>query len=151
MRTGRKARRTRGGRWDSVADYSRELASIRAAVAEAKELAEAFQTGTAKFYEKGNSTPVLTCTVRVKKPRPSAFDAGNQTEWATKRNLVLRVPMDATTGVIRKGLIVQVYTPDGDPTINQINFTVLSALKSSFAAEREVTVTTEVDARPRIS
>lgn len=134
-----------------MADFSRELAAVRAAVEQAKPLAEAFQTGEAKFYEDGNTTPVLTCSVRVKKPRPSAFDAGNETEWATKRNLVLRVPMNATTGIIRKGLIVQISTPDGDPTINHINFVVQSALRSSFAAEREVAVTTEVEERPRIT
>ena len=134
-----------------MVDYSRELAAVRGAVEQAKELAETFQTGTAKFYENNNSTPVLQCSVRVKSPRPSAFDAGNQTEWATKRVLSLRVPMSAATGVIRKGLIVQIQTPDGDPTINHINFTVQSSLKSSFAAERDVLVATEVSARSRIS
>lgn len=133
-----------------MADFSRDLAAVRAAVEQAKELAETFQTGTAKFYKPGQVTPVLSCSVRVKKPRPSAFDAGNETEWATKRALVLRVPMDASTGVIQKGLIVQINTPDGDPTINKINFTVQSSLSSSFAAEREVLVVTEVSERARI-
>ena len=133
-----------------MADYSKQLAAVRAAVEEAKELAEAFQTGEAKFYEPGNAAPVLTCSVRVKKPRPSAFDAGNQTEWATKRAMVLRVPMNATTGIIKKGWIVQVSTPDGDPTINHINFVVQSSLKSSFTAERDVLVNTEVSERSRI-
>ena len=133
-----------------MVDYSKELAAIRNAVEQAKELAETFQTGTAKFFEDGNTTPLLECSVRVKKPRPSAFDAGNQTEWATKRAMVLRVPMDATTEIIQKGWIVQVSTPDGDPTINQINFTVQSSLKSSFTAERDVLVSTEVSARQRI-
>ena len=134
-----------------MADYSSALAAVRNAVEQAKELAETFQTGTAKFYVDGNSTPVLTCSVRVKKPRPSAFDAGNQTEWATKRAMVLRVPMNASTGIIKKGLIVQISTPDGDPTINHINFTVQSSLKSSFTAERDVLVFTEVSERSRIS
>lgn len=130
--------------------WEAELAAVRAAVETAKPLAEAFQTGTASFYEQGDSTPVLVCSVRVKKPRPSSFDASNETEWSTKRYVVLKVPMSATSGIIRKGLIVQVSTPDGDPTINQINFTVQSALTSQFAAEREVTVATEVEPRPRI-
>lgn len=133
-----------------MADFSRELAAVRAAVEQAKPLAETFQTGEAKFYEDGNSTPVLTTTCRLKKPRPSAFDAGNETEWATKRIVVMKVPLNATTGVIRKGLIVQVSTPDGDPTINHVNFVVQSSLSSQFAAEREVTLSTEVSATPRI-
>ena len=133
-----------------MVDYSSALASVRDAVVQAKELAEAFQTGTASFYEDGNTTPVLVCPVRVKKPKSGVFEAGNQTEWSTKRTVALRVPMDSTDGIIRAGLIVQIETPDGDPTINLINFTVQSALKSSFAAEREVIVVTEVKERPRI-
>ena len=127
------------------------LDAVRAAIAIAKPLAEEFQTGTAKFYEDGNTTPVLVAACRVKKPRPSTFDASNQTEWATKRALVLKIPMDATTAVVRKGLLVQVSTPDGDPTINQINFIVQSSLSSQFAAEREVSVVTEVSETPRVS
>jgi len=129
----------------------RNLDAVRAAVAEAKVIAGEFHTATASFYEDGNATPVLVTAGRMKKPRPSAFDAGNQTEWATKRTVVLKVPQDATTGIIRKGLICQLSTPDGDPTINLINFTVQSALNSQFSAEREVTLVTEVVATPRIS
>ena len=127
------------------------LDAVRAAIEMVKPIAEEFQSGTAKFYENRNPTPVLTTTCRLKKPKPSAFDASNQTQWATKRGLVMKVPLNATTGVIRKGLIVQVSTPDGDPTINHINFTVESALNSQFAAEREVTLVTEVEETPRIS
>lgn len=134
-----------------MVDYSRQIAAVRAAVETAKPLAEAFQTGTARFYEDGNPTPLITCSVRVKKPRSSAFDAGNETEWGTKRALNLRVPMAATEGIVRKGLIVQIDTPDGDPSINHINFIVQSSLKGSFAAERDVLVMTEVAERPRIT
>lgn len=126
------------------------LDAVRAAVERAKELVAEFHVGTAMFYEDGNTTPVLTTPCRYKKPRPSAFDAGNQTEWATKRILSLRVPLNADTDIIEKGLIVQISSPDGDPTINHINFTVQSALGSQFAAERDITISTEVIATPRI-
>ena len=127
------------------------LAAVRAAVAQAKTLAAEFQTGTAKFYEDGNVTPLFTTTCRIKKPRPSSFDAGNQTEWATKRAILMKIPMDATTGIVRKGLIVQVSTPDGDPAINLINFVVQSSLDSQFSAERTVALVTEITNTPRIS
>jgi hypothetical protein len=126
------------------------LDAIRAAVEDAKVIAAEFHTAEAKFFEEDNTTAVLTTQGRARKPRPSAFSAGNQTEWATKRIVVLKVPLDATTGVIRKGLICQLSTPDGDPTINHINFRVESSLVSQFAAEREVILSTEVAERPRI-
>jgi hypothetical protein len=131
------------------------LDSIRAAVEKAKVIAEEFHTATASFYVDGNTTPVLICTGRYKKPKPSSFDAGNQTEWSTKRLSVLKVPLEFpapyTGFVITKGLIVQISTPDGDPTINKINFTVQSALTSQFAAEREVTLATEIRETQRIT
>lgn len=127
------------------------LEAIRAAVIQGKALAAEFRTGTAKFYENGNTTPVLVTDCRVRKPKPSSFDAGNQTEWATKRETIIKIPMDATTGVVKKGLIVQVSTPDGDPTINHINFTVQSSLGSQFSAERSVVVVSEIIETPRIS
>lgn len=127
------------------------IQAIRNAIEQAKTIAAEFQTGTISFYEEGNATPVLTTTCRLRKPKPSAFDAGNQTEWATKRNLVARIPLDlAGDFVVRKGLIAQVSTPDGDPTLNKINFVVQSSLTSQFAAEREVTLVTEVTETPRI-
>lgn len=132
-------------------NFTALVAAVRAAVETAKPLAEAFQTGTVKFYEDGNTTPLLTTTCRVKKPRPSAFDASNQTAWGTKRALVIKIPLDATTGIVRKGLIAQVSTLDGDPTINHINFIVQSALDSQFAAERNIAVSTEVNETPRIN
>jgi len=127
------------------------LQAVRDAIEQGKTLAAEFTTGTASFYEDGNTTPVFTTPCRVKKPRPSAFDAGGQTEWSTKRTMVVKVPMTATSGIIRKGLIVQISTPDGDPTINLINFVVQSSLGSQFSAEREVLVTTEVNATPRVT
>jgi len=127
------------------------LQAVRDAIEQGKALAAEFTTGTASFYEDGNTTPVFTTPCRVKKPRPSAFDAGGQTEWSTKRTMVVKVPMTATSGIIRKGLIVQISTPDGDPTINLINFVVQSSLGSQFSAEREVLVTTEVNATPRVT
>lgn len=126
------------------------LAAVRAAIVAAKIVAAEFHTGTASFYEDGNTTPVLVSPCRVKKAKPSAFDAGNQTRWGTKRDTIIKLPQNATTGVIKKGWIVQVSTPDGDPTINQINFTVLSAVDSQFSAERNVSVVTEVLPTPRI-
>ena len=127
------------------------LDAIRKAIEIAKPIAQEFQTGEIKFYEEGNTTPVLVTTCRLKKPKPSSFDAGDQTRWATKRLLTAKVPLNATTGVIRKGLIVQVSTTDGDPTINHITFRVESSLVAQFAAEREVSLSTEVVATPRIT
>lgn len=127
------------------------LDAVRAAVEKAKVIAEEFHTGTITFYQEGNTTAVLTTTCRLKKPKPSSFDAGNQTEWATKRLLTAKIPLNATTGVVRKGLIAQVSTSDGDPTINHINFRVESSLVAQFAAEREVSLSTEVVETPRVT
>ena len=126
------------------------LAAVRAAVIQGAALALEFQTATASFYVAGNTTPVLVTSCRMKKPKPSAFDSGNQTEWQTRRGMILRIPMDVGLNVIEKGLIVQVSTPDGDPTINHINFVVQSALSSQFAAERSITCVSEVVETPRV-
>lgn len=126
------------------------LDAVRAAVEQAKVLAEEFQSGTAKFYEDGNPVPVVTTTCRVRKPKPSTFDAGNETRWATKREMLIKVPLVGTES-IRKGFIVQVSTPDGDPLINLVNFVVQSAFGSQFTAERAVVVVSEVIQTPRIS
>lgn len=131
------------------------LDAVRAAVILAKGIAKEFHTGTASFYNDGNTTPFLVCDCRVKKPKPSSFDAGDQTRWGTKRAGVIKIDQDQPDlaghdELIRAGTIVQISTPDGDPSINHINFTVQSALNSQFSAEREISVTTEVQATPRI-
>lgn len=126
------------------------LDAVRAAIVQAKAVAEEFQTGIVKFYEDGNATPVVTTTCRVRKPKPSTFDAGNETMWATKREMILKVPLLGTEG-IRRGLIAQVSTPDGDPLINLVNFVVQSAFGSQFTAERAVVVISEITQTPRIS
>jgi hypothetical protein len=128
---------------------SANLLAIRAAIVQAKALAAEFQTGTIRFYEDGNTTPVLVTTCRVKKPKPSAFDAGNASVWSVKRDIVIKVPLEGTEA-IRKGLIAQVDTDDGDPMINLINFTVQSTLGSQFSAERSVVCVTEGSRTPRI-
>lgn len=140
------------------------LESVRRAVERGKEIAGEFQSATMNIYEDGNTTPLwLDVPCRFKKPKPSSFDAGNQTEWATKSLSTIKAPMDLAPftqhlpspdrgdQVVRKGLIVQISTPDGDPTINGINFTVQSALTSQFAAEREIKVATEARKTPRIT
>jgi len=131
------------------------LESIRAAVEKAKAVAGEFQTAEAKFFEDGNTTPVLICTGRYKKPKPSSFDAGNQTEHSTKRLSVLKIPLELPApyqnAFIRIGMIVQLSTPDGDPTINNVTFVVQSALTSQFAAEREVSLSTEGRKTARIT
>lgn len=128
------------------------LDAVRAAVVTAKGIAEEFRTGTARFYEDGNTTPVLECNCRVKKPKASAFDAGDQTRWATKRDVVIKIGQEQPgLDIIKPGLIVQVETPDGDPTINHINFIVQSSLDSQFSAERNVIVQSEVKETPRIT
>ena len=126
------------------------LDAVREAIAIAKVIASEFHTGTAKFYRDGNVVPVYTVPCRVKKPRSAAFDGGNQTEWSTKRTITIKIPQNAITGVIEKGLIVQVTTIDGDPTINKINFTVESALDSQFSAERNIICVSQVVSTPRI-
>jgi hypothetical protein len=145
-----------------MAAVDRNLVAVRDAVEQAKAIAEVFHTGIARFYDTTSATPtteLFHCTVRVKKPRPSAFDAGNETRWATKRRLVLKCPMDIPEladlgGAILSGWVVQIEpvdpaNPDGDPTIYGISFSVMSALTSQFAAEREVAVETEVQPTPR--
>lgn len=139
------------------------LESVRRAVERGKEIAGEFHTGTMNIYVSGNVVPVFKdVPCRIKKPKPSSFDAGNQTEAATKRIVVAKIPQDITPyvahlpvnerrDIIEYGLIAQVSTPDGDPTINQINFTVQSALNSQFSAEREVTLATEIRKTPRIA
>jgi hypothetical protein len=126
------------------------LDAVRAAIVQATAIAAEFQTGTAKFYADGNPVPVLTTTCRVRKPKPSTFDAGNETIWATKRELTIKVPLLGTEA-IRKGLVVQVSTTDGDPLINLVNFVVQSSFGSQFTAERAVVVVTEVVQTPRVS
>lgn len=142
-----------------MANLAKSLASVRKAVARARPVAETFHTGTAKFFDANGvspHTPVLICMVRVKKPKPSSFDAGNQSEWSTKRNTVLKAPLTfpapyENVKVIKRGLIVQIETPDGDPSINNVTFVVQSAMTGQFAAEREITVTTELNEAPRIA
>lgn len=148
---------TRWAEW-VLAMVDPNLQAARDAVVQAKAIAEVFHTGIAHFYDPRSNTPdteLFHCTVRAKKPRPSAFDASNLTAWATKRRIVLKLPMDipalATLGdVIRAGWTVQLELEDGDPTLNAITFTVHSALTSQFAAEREVAVESEVIATPRL-
>lgn len=138
------------------------LEAVRRAVERGKEIAAEFHTGTMNIFEDGNTVPIFKdVPCRIKKPKPSSFDAGNQTQWATKRILVAKVPQDLTQytthltapdreTVVRSGLIAQVSTPDGDPTINKINFTVQSALNGQFSAEREITLATEINPTTRI-
>lgn len=125
------------------------LAAIRDAVAQGAALAREFMACEAKFYVAGNTTPVMTTPCRVKNPRPSSFDAGNQTEWATKRSMIIQIPVTALAGVVKKGLIVQVTGAD-DPTVNNVNFVVQSAMGASFAAVRDVACISEVVETPRI-
>ena len=131
------------------------LAAVRAAVETARPIAESVRSGTAKFYDDGNTTPFLTCDCRVKKPRPSSFDAGDQTRWATKVATIIKIDviqpeLESRDGIIPSGTIVQVSTPDGDPAINGINFVVQSAVGSQFEAERNISVVSEGAKTPRI-
>lgn len=134
------------------------LAAVRAAGILGASIAAIFQTGTAKFYDPNSATPtvpVLITPCRVKKPTPRAFDASNETEWSKSRRLMLKVPLVfpapyAAVLVVEKGWAVQISTPDGDPTINEISFTVQSAIASQFAAERVIALETEINSTPRI-
>lgn len=126
------------------------LDAVRAAIQQAKIVAAEFHTAEVRFYEPGNVTPVLVTKGRVKKPKPASFDAGNQTIWDTKRETHIKIPQAGTAGLVRKGMIVQVSTTDGDATLNGINFTVLSALDSQFSAERNISVATDVSQTARI-
>lgn len=129
---------------------SSNLDAVRAAVIQGKALALEFMTATASFYEDGDTTPVFVSPCRVKKAKPSAFKAGNETEWSTARHLMISIPISATSGLVKKGLIVQVDGVDGDPTLNHVNFIVQSAIDSGFAATRNVVVKTEVVETPRV-
>lgn len=127
---------------------------IQSVVEQGRVLAEQVMNCEVRFYERGNPTPVLTTKGRVKKARPSAFDASTPTEWSTKRRLVIQVPRDvdltASNGIIEKGWIVQV-SGGNDPTLNNVNFTVESQIDSGYAYARNVAVVTEVEATPRVT
>lgn len=134
---------------------SLDMAAVRAAVAQGKELSESAMTAEAWFFREGNTTPLFKSPCRVKKPKPSSFDAGNQTNWSTKRDLVIQVPLSVSPDIIQAGLIIQVHVPDGgvmdgDPAIYNINFTVQSQLDSQFAAARNINVVSEILKTPRI-
>jgi len=129
----------------------KNLDAVRAAVESAKVLAEEFQSGTAKFYIDGNTDVVFESTCRLKKPKTSSYDAGNQTQWSTKRETQLKIPLTAGGNVIQKGMICQISTTDGDEAINHINFTVQSSLGGQFAAERTIMLVTEVNKTDRIT
>lgn len=107
-------------------------------------------TGTASFYEDGNTTPVFVSPCRVKKARPFAFKAGNESEWSTARHLTMSIPLTATSGVVKKGLIVQISGIDGDPTISHVNFIVQSGIGSGFAATRTIVLKSEIVETPRV-
>lgn len=126
---------------------------IQAVVEQGRALAELVMNCEAKFYVRGNATPVLTTPCRVKKPRPSAFEAMDPTEWNTKRRLILQIARDvdlsASDGVIEKGWIVQISGAN-DETINNVNFTVESALGSGYAYARNINLVSDVIATPRV-
>lgn len=134
------------------------LLAVRAAVIQAKAIASIFHTSSVKFYDPTSTTPnvpVLITECRVKKPRPSSFDASNKVEWSKLRKLLIKLPMTfpapyAGVVVIQKGWVAQIANVDGDPTISSVSFTVQTALTSQFAAEREVSLETELDVTPRI-
>lgn len=130
------------------------IPQIQAVVEQGRVLAEGVMNCEAKFFVRGNSTPVLETPCRVKKPRPSAFEATDPTEWNTKRRLIVQIPRDvdlsAHDGVIEKGWIVQVSGAN-DPTINNVNFVVESALASGYAYARNVNVVSDVIATPRVT
>lgn len=129
------------------------IPQINAVVEQGRVLAEAVMNCDIKFFERGNPTPVLTCPGRVKKPRPAVFDAIDPTEWNTKRRLIIQIPRDvnltASDGVVEKGWVVQISGAD-DPTVNNINFTVESALNGGYAYARNIAVVSDVIATPRV-
>lgn len=128
------------------------IPQIQAAVEQGRLIAEGVMNCEAKFYDRhsaSKNTPVFTTKCRVKKPKPSAFDAGNPTEWGTKRVLVLQIPRTATSGVIKQGLIVQV-SGSNDDAINGVTFVVQNQLESGYAYARNVVVETDVKATPRV-
>lgn len=126
---------------------------IQSVVEQGRVLAEGVMNCEARFYVRGNPTPVLVCPARVKKARPAVFEASDQTEWNTKRRLVIQIPRDvdlsAYDGVVEKGWIVQV-TGGNDPTVNNVNFVVESQIDSGYAYARNVAVVTDVEATPRV-
>jgi hypothetical protein len=86
---------------------------------------------------------------QIRQPR----DSSTPDQWSTSRWIRIQIPLKATSGMIRKGIIVQVEQgddPDFDPTLALISFTVQSAVNSSSAALRTVECVSTISAVPRI-
>lgn len=132
---------------------SLSIPMIQGVVEQGRALAESVMNCEIRIYERGNTTPILITKGRVKKPRPGVFDAMDTTEWQTKRRTVIQIPRDvdlsAHNGVIQKGWIIQV-SGGNDPTVNNINYVVDSQVDSGYAYARNIAVSTEATATPRI-
>lgn len=105
------------------------------------------------------SDKTLVCTTpgRFQHLR-SPLDASSAAQWSTKRAGRAQIPLDATTGMIRKGLLCQISAgvddkgnaiPLRDPTLGLVTFTVQSAINSSHAALRTVEMVSELAPTPR--
>jgi hypothetical protein len=126
------------------------IGDVLAAVEIGRQLAESAMINEVKFYEVGNTTPIVTCNCRVKAPKLSTFDASNSAETRKKRLVQIQIPLAAFPDIVPQGLIAQI-SGSLDPTINNVNFTVDSQLESTFAYARDVQLTTELRKTARIS
>lgn len=107
---------------------------------------------TAKFYDTAGTLKVTTKGRWQHKRSP--LDASSATSWSTKRAGHIQIPLTASTGLVKKGWVVQISAgtePLRDPTLGLISFTVQSAVNSSHAALRTIEVVSEVAATPRVT
>lgn len=77
-------------------------------------------------------------------------DPSNALAYSTKRIVQIQHPINASTMLIRKGLIVRVLNGGDDPVLLKVAMTVQSALNGSKAAVRTVVCVTELSETPPI-
>lgn len=98
-------------------------------------VAAEYMNATAKFY---TSAKVLKITSKARVQHLRApLDSSSPVTWGTQRAIRLQIPLNATSGAITKGWLVQISGAN-DPTLNLVTMTVQSAVNSSHAALRTI-------------
>lgn len=127
--------------------------------------AERWMNCTATFYDPVPGNPPTLTKLFEAKARwqhlRTPVDSSNATAWSTKRAGRIQVPLNAATGLVKRGLIVRLspgvdpvtgaLIPLRDPTLALISFTTQNAVNSSHAALRTIEVVTEVVPVPAVA